>query len=70
MRFPDYPSNREANDGTNTTALGREGASEEEAKSGTRLRMKCPWDGVKLYDGPHRSFAALFLGCAVIFLLI
>ena len=33
MRIPDYPSNREADEGTKTTAERREGVPEEEAKS-------------------------------------
>ena len=51
MRFPNYPSNREADEGTNATAcFKREGVPEYEAKSGDLFTRECPWDGVKLCD--------------------
>ena len=34
VQFPDFPGNREADEGTKTTAERREGVPEEEAKSG------------------------------------
>ena len=48
MRIPDYPSNREADEGTKTTAERREGVPEEEAKSGDLFARECSWDGAGL----------------------
>ena len=64
MRIPDYPSNREADDGAMTTALGREGAPEDDAKSGDLFADGCPWDGAELYDDLIAALP-LFLGRAV-----
>ena len=48
MRVPDYPSNREADEGTNTTAERREGVPEKEAKSGDLFARFCSWGGATL----------------------
>jgi len=67
MRIPDYPSNRDADEGTNATAHRREGVPEEEAKSGDLFTRECSWDGAKLcgtlyrlFDGSSRRGRAFF----------
>ncbi len=59
MRIPDYPSNREADEGTIPLPYRREGAPEEEAKSGDLFTRECSWDGAKLYGIRDR-----FSGCS------
>ena len=59
MRIPDYPSNREADEGTKTTAERREGVPEEEAKSGDLFTRVCSWDGARLCGSNTGVQAAL-----------
>ena len=54
MRIPDYPSNREADEGTKTTAERREGVPEEEAKSGDLFTRVCSWDEARLCGRRYR----------------
>ncbi len=43
MRIPNYPSNREADERTDATAIGREGVRKDEAKSGDLFTQRCFW---------------------------
>jgi len=56
MKIPDYPSNREADEGTRATAHRREGVPEEEAKSGDLFTRESSWDGAKLCGTRYRLF--------------